>query len=61
MKKKRVNWLKIIALILTIIEICIVLSISKEEIEASLNIWRLNLLCIICIIFNVVFIFTKKK
>lgn len=57
--KKRINWLKIIALILTIIELLIVLCMDHQMIQESLNAWRLYTCCVLFIIMNTLFICTK--
>lgn len=59
--KKRINWFKIIALILTIIEIYIAFCLDKNLIKANINTWRLYIACIMCIPMNVIFICTKKE
>lgn len=58
--KKRINWLKIVLLILTIIELIIVFMMDKELIQESLNAWRLYTCCVLFIVMNTMFICIKK-
>lgn len=58
--KKRINWLKIIALILTIIEILIAFKIGKL-VKGDLTLWRIYTACILFIPINVMIIFTKRR
>ena len=57
---KKVNYYKIGALILMLIEIGIAIGVDKEMVRADLNTWRLYIACILCIPVNVLFICTKQ-
>ena len=59
--RRNINWLKIIALILMIIEIIVAIRIDKNCIEGNLNLWRLYTGCILFIPVNVMIIFAKRS
>ena len=58
---KKVNWLKVVALILMIVEIVILFAIDKNAIKENINLWRLYVACIMFIPVNIVFIGTKRR
>ena len=57
---KKVNYLKIVALILLIIEIMIVIFIDKDLVKNNLETWRLYVMCIWFIPINIIFIAIKQ-
>ena len=59
--KKRINWFKIIILILTIIEVIILFTTDRNAIKTNLNTWRLYCICIMFIPINVMIIGAKRK
>lgn len=59
--KKKVNYFKIGALILLLVEIGIAIWVDKGVAKEDLNVWRLYVACIMCIPINVMFICTKRK
>ena len=58
---KKVNWFKVIALILLIVEVIIATVIDKNAIKENLNLWRLYVACVMFIPVNVIFISIKQK
>ena len=58
---KKVNWFKVVALILMIVEIVILFAIDKNAIKENINLWRLYVVCIMFIPVNIVFIGTKRR
>lgn len=58
--RKKVNYYKIGALILMMVELGIAIFIDKEAVRADLNTWRLYVACILFIPVNIVFICTKQ-
>ena len=61
MKKRKVNYYKVLALLLLIIEIGIAIWVDQGVVKESLLVWRLYVLCIMCIPINIMFIFAKRK
>lgn len=61
MKKKKVNWFKIIALALTAIEVYIILSLDKTTLKTNLNLWRMYIACYAFVFINLIYIVTKTK
>ena len=59
--KKKVNYFKIIALILMLVEIWMLIFINKDAVKENINLWRLYVTCIMFIPVNVVFILTKRR
>lgn len=59
--KKRINWFKIIILILTIIEVIIMFTTDRNAIKTNLNTWRLYCTCVMFIPINIMIIGTKRK
>lgn len=59
--KKKVNYFKIIALILMLVEIWMLIFINKDAVKENINLWRLYVTCIMFIPINVVFILTKRR
>ena len=57
---KKVNYYKIGALILMMVELGIAIFINKEAVKADLTAWRFYLACIAFIPVNVAFICTKQ-
>lgn len=60
MKQKRINWLKIIALIFMIIEMGIVVWVDKGVVKEQLWVWRWYVACVMMIPINFMFICTKQ-
>ena len=58
--KKRINWLKVVALILMIIEILIAFRIGRL-VKGDLVLWKIYTACILFIPINVIIIFSKNK
>lgn len=58
--KKRINWLKVVALILMIIEILIAFRIGRL-VKGDLVLWKIYTACILFIPINVMIIFSKNK
>ena len=58
--KKKVNWYKIGALVLMLVELWIAFCIDKTEVKENLNAWRLYVACVMLIPVNVAFICTKQ-
>lgn len=58
--KKKLNYWKILALILLIIEIGFVVWVDKEKVKENLIAWRLYAGCIMCIPVNIMFIYAKR-
>ena len=58
---KRVNWLKVVLLILTVIEIIALAIVDKEMVKTSIRLWRLCILMIGCIFINVLYIGAKRR
>lgn len=59
--KKKVNYFKIIALILMLVEIWILIFIDRDAVKEDLNLWRLYIACIMFIPVNIIFIGIKRK
>lgn len=59
--KKRINWFKIIILILMIIEIIIAITTDRNAIKKDINTWRLYCICILFIPINVMIIGAKRR
>ena len=60
MKKTKVNYFKIILVILTAIEIIVILTTDRSQLQ-NINIWRMYILLYMFVIFNIMYIFTKQK
>lgn len=60
-KKKRVNWLKVSALILMIVEIGIAMWVDKDMVRNNITAWRLYCCMLMCIPINVIIIGAKRK
>ena len=58
--KKKLNYFKIGALILMLVEIGIVIWVDKGVAKEDLMIWRLYVACVMFIPINFMFIFTKQ-
>jgi hypothetical protein len=58
--KKKVNYYKIGALVLMLVEIGIAIFTDKELINNSMKVWRLYTLCVMFIPVNFMFICTKQ-
>ena len=59
--KKRINYYKIGALILMLVEIGIAIWVDKDAVKQDITAWRLYVACIMCIPINVMFICAKRK
>ena len=59
--KKKVNYYKIGALIMLLVEIGIAIWVDKGVAKENLLVWRLYVACIMFIPINVIFICTKRK
>ena len=59
--KKKVNYYKIGALMLMLVEIWIAFCIDKDLVKQDLNTWRLYVACIMFIPINVIFIGAKRS
>lgn len=59
--KKKINYYKIGALILMLVEIGIALFIDRDMVKQDLNAWRLYIACIMFIPINVMIIGTKRR
>lgn len=59
--KKKINYYKIVALILLLAEIWILIFINKDAVKEDLNLWRLYIACIMFIPVNIIFIGIKRK
>ena len=60
MKKRRINWIKVIALILMIIEIGIAFKIGRH-VKGDLVLWKIYSACLIFIPIDMMIILCKKK
>lgn len=58
--KRKVNWFKVIALILMIIEIAIAFRIGRL-VKGDLILWKIYSACLLFIPINVMIIFSKNK
>ena len=58
---KKINYYKIGALILLLVEIAIVAWVDKGVVKENLLVWRLYVLIVMCIPINVMFICSKRK
>lgn len=59
--KKKLNYYKIGALIMLLVEIGIMVWVDKGVAKADLLVWRLYVACIMCIPINVMIICSKRK
>ena len=59
--RKRINWFKVIALILMLIEICIAFAIDKDLVKANMTAWRLYCMCVMFIPINLIYILIKRR
>lgn len=58
--KKRVNYYKVVALVLMVVEIYIAFSVDKELVRNNINAWRLYSMCVYFIPINAMIIGTKR-
>lgn len=58
--KKKVNYYKIGALVLMMVEIWIAFFIDKDLVKSNINVWRLYCACIMFIPINVMIIGAKR-
>lgn len=58
--KKKVNYFKIGALIMLLVELGIAIWVDKGVVKEQLTVWRLYVACIMCIPINIMYIFTKQ-
>ena len=59
--KKRINWFKVVALILMLIEIYIAFAIDKTLVKTDITTWRLYCMCIMFIPINLIYICIKGR
>lgn len=59
--KKKVNYYKIGALVLLLVEIGIAIWVDQGVAKEDLLVWRLYVACIMCIPINVMYICAKRK
>jgi len=59
--RKRINWGKIIALVLMLIEIYIAFAIDKDLVRSNITTWRLYCMCIMFIPINLIYIGIKRR
>lgn len=59
--KKKLNYYKVGALVLMLIEIGIAIFIDKDLVRYNLNAWRLYVAMLMCIPINVIFICSKRN
>lgn len=59
--KKRVNYFKIGALVMMLVEIGIAIWAEKGVVKENLLAWRLYVACIMCIPINFMFICAKRQ
>lgn len=59
--KKKVNYYKIGALVMLVVEILVAIWMDKGVAEENLWTWRLFVLLMMCIPINVIFICAKRK
>ena len=59
--KKKVNYYKIGALVLLLVEIGIAVWVDRGIPKKDIWVWRLYVACIMCIPINVMYICTKRK
>ena len=60
MKKKKINYIKVLCLVLMIGAFIVAFSIDKSDIENNINTWRLYVGCVICIFICFITICAKK-
>ena len=58
--KKKINYYKIGALILMLVEIGIAIFVDKDVVKQDIIAWRLYVACIMCIPINVMIIGSKR-
>lgn len=59
--KKRLNWFKVVALVLLVAEIAIAFKVDKAVAKENIMAWRLYVAMIMFIPINVMIICTKRK
>ena len=59
--KKKLNYYKVVALVLLLVELGIAIFINKDLVKQSLTAWRLYIACVIFIPINIIFILIKQK
>ena len=60
MKKQKLNKFKVALALITIPELVILFTTSKEALNSNINLWRLYCLILMCVMFNMAYIFTKR-
>jgi len=60
MRKKRINWFKVSALIMLILEVAIAVWVDNGYDKQQIWVWRAYVMCIMFIPINVMIIFSKK-
>ena len=58
---KKLNKLKVALAIITIPELIIIFTTNQKILENNINLWRLYILIIMCVIFNITYISIKKQ
>ena len=58
--KKKVNYYKIVALILLLLEIAIVIWVDRGFDKENIWVWRAYVFCVMCIPINVMYICAKQ-
>ena len=58
---KKLNKLKVTLAIITIPELIIIFTTNQKILENNINLWRLYILIIMCVIFNITYISIKKQ
>ena len=59
--RKKVNYFKIMLAIITILELYIIFTTTRQDLDNDLNLWRIYILLYMFVIFNIMYIFTKQK
>ena len=59
--RKKVNYFKIMLAIITIPELYIIFTTTRQDLDNNLNLWRIYILLYMFVIFNIMYIFTKQK
>jgi hypothetical protein len=57
---KKLNKCKVALAIITIPELIVMFTVNHQMLENDINLWRLYILVIMCVIFNITYICVKK-
>jgi hypothetical protein len=57
---KKLNKFKVALAIITIPELIVMFTVNHQMLENDINLWRLYILVIMCVIFNITYICVKK-